>query len=270
MSETPDRGQESSRTTEVATSAQQADVTVKKVATLHGEGAVAVYLTIHSSRAERCTVTVTDSFPAALRGQEVEFHPNYDPVNWSRGDGGVVYSTTLTPDEDRTTVYGVTIDDPAQLEQFDAEPAVEVIANRRPRESTDAEDAADVTDDDAFDFGPPGGDSDDGATERSRESVTAPADDDPSGDMVERTVPDDDSVIGAFVAELDRRELSDEERATIREALHLAVDPAVDARLQSLQEAVDALEETVEREVRTAPPRRRERGSDSIDQPSDE
>lgn len=251
MSETSDREPEPPHPEEVSTSVSTSGVDVEKVASLHGGDAVAVYLTLYSTREERCTVRMTDTIPEPLRQNEVEFHPRYDPVNWTQGDAAVMYATTLQPDQSRTTVYGVTIDSPSQTELFEVEPTVEVIANERPPEPEQADELVESAEGDAFDFshvdhadeGDEGGLIDDtGDASRSGQPDSAVAE--------LATDLDDGSVVERFVEELEQRDLSDRERRTIRESLDLESNETLESRLTALGEAVDDLQTTVEREVR--------------------
>jgi hypothetical protein len=131
MTESTDRPADSPAAREVVARANHGGIAVRKVATMHGTEAVAVYFSIRSIRDDRCTVRIADAIPEPLRGNEVEFHPKYDPVNWTLSDGTVVYAAMIPPDANRTTVYGILVDDPSQLELFSAEPAVEVTDSGR-------------------------------------------------------------------------------------------------------------------------------------------
>lgn len=126
MSESVDPGQDPGAADAVEQRETAEGVTVRKVARLHDAGAVAIYFTFKSARADRCRVRVRDPLPAELRFSTIEFHPHYDPENWYETDDASVYEAPLVPEGERMTAYGVVIDDPRQLELFDVSPEVEV------------------------------------------------------------------------------------------------------------------------------------------------
>lgn len=143
-------------------------VTVRKEPDLHDGKAVAVRLTLNSTRDDRCVVRVEDALPETLCDNPVEFHPRYDPKNWIQADGAVVYEAPLQPAEKRITVYGVGIDDPAQLERFSAAPTVEVTVPEAPSLLEGERGPADLAADDPFDYSPaspPGETADTGVAE---------------------------------------------------------------------------------------------------------
>ena len=211
-------------------------VAVRKVTTLHGPEAVAVYFTIRSTRADRATVRVVDPLPEAVRDSEVEFHPKYDPVNWTRAEDAVVYAAEVPPDGNRTTVYGVVVDDPDQLDLFDVEPSVEITSTEAP-----------TTGEDAFSFG--------GATDRSAGEDVEPAGDDaheapappeepePATDAGAEPAAEEPEpgAVEALVSEVRRRDLTEPERLALLRALGL--DHETD--LGSLREEVVALRDEV-------------------------
>lgn len=100
-------------------------LTVEKVPVSRGAAVVAVHLTLTSSRDERSLVRVVDQLPESLSDRVVEFHPAYDPENWTNANGSVVYEAPMEPNGERTTVYGVEVDDAEQRELFSTPPAVE-------------------------------------------------------------------------------------------------------------------------------------------------
>lgn len=128
MSETADPGPDAGPSETVETRTSSGGIAVRKVASLHEAGAVAVYLTLESERLARCRVRVIDALPQPLADHAIEFHPHYDPANWEARDGAAVYEVTLVPDDERMTAYGVMIDDASQLTLFDATPTLEVEA----------------------------------------------------------------------------------------------------------------------------------------------
>ncbi|MDZ7701093.1 MAG: hypothetical protein U5J98_02945 [Halobacteriales archaeon] len=235
MTESTDAPADGASAREVVARTDHDGIAVRKVATMHGGDAVAVYFSIRSTRESRCTVRIVDAIPEPLRGQEVEFHPKYDPVNWTRADGDVVYAATIPADSNRTTVYGVVVDDASQLQLFTAEPTVE-ITDRDPSESTSrsVDTGADFTFDDADD------------------SVDTPdatvREDDPDLQAVEdgsdRGEPPDDEgedPVESLVDEVRRRELTSAERRALREALGLEATESVHSRLDGLREEVESL-----------------------------
>lgn len=199
-------------------------IAVRKVATPHRSEAVAVYFNIRSNRDDRCTVRIADAIPQSLRGNDVEFHPRYDPANWNRADGTVLYTSTILPDADRTTVYGVVVDDQDQLDLFSAEPAVEVEANGA------ADSTADGSDGGSFSFGP----SDDAAS-----STTDPAGEDLAASDSEPVSTTDSTGRAGRAADVDRIESQVE-----------ALSASLDRRHASLADDVEELEAALDREAR--------------------
>lgn len=254
MSETSDRPSDSSPSEEVTTRIITDGVSVRKAARPHGSDAVAVYLTIQSIREDSCTVRIADAIPEPLRGNQVEFHPRYDPVNWTRVDGSVVYAATLAPDANRTTVYGILVDDPGAVERFSAEPAVEVFDDENTA-SFDATGSGDA--DGPFDFNP---------GDKPSEGAGATADGAPAGDVTTRQRAEADSArpslerdgtarpgrdaetpdpVESLVAAVRRRDLTDAERLALRNALGVDGSEPPDGRLESLGEAVETLRDEV-------------------------
>lgn len=238
MTESTDRPADSPAAREVVARATRDGIAVRKVATMHGSEAVAVYFSIRSNRDGRCTVRIADAVPEPLRGNEIEFHPKYDPVNWTRADGTAVYAAEIPPDANRTTVYGIVVDDPAQLELFSAKPAVEVTAPDAPGQLR----AEEVPEDGSFSFGP----ADDSGTGSDEAAA------DPSGERnpdarPEPTDADDatPSAVESLVSDLRRRDPTDAEARAVREALGLEGLDTVHDRLESLEAAVEALREEV-------------------------
>lgn len=283
MSESPAPSSDAPAGDEVVARASHEGIAVRKVATMHGESAVAVYFTIRSIREDRCTVRIADALAEPLRDNEVEFHPKYDPVNWTRVDGTVVYSSSVPPDANRTTVYGVVVDDPSQLEHFSAEPAVEV-TDSQPAGSGDGTDtgfsfkpsqdvASGESSADDADSGrsgngsvveDPGTDPSDGtkavgdatleSTDIDVESTDPHSDGPGIGlDGTEDSGPGGrrpreegrDSVLEALVSEVRRRDLTRAERRSLRKALGLEGADALGTQLDSLREQVEALRDEV-------------------------
>lgn len=280
MTESTDRPSDSPASREVMARASQDGIAVRKVATMHGSEAVAIYFTIRSIREDRCTVRIADALPEPLRENEVEFHPKYDPVNWTRTEGTVVYAATVPPDANRTTVYGVVVEDPDQLQLFSATPAVEV---------TDSQPAGADGLDSGFSFQPPeevaepspdqaGPDSsgDDLGSVLDTGSSSAAADADESaedegadseleskgpyfsGPDVDVDDGDDfgldgerprdrsrDSVLDELVSEVRRRDLTKADRRALQKALGLEGAGTVDRRLETIREEVETLRDEV-------------------------
>lgn len=238
MTESTDHAVDSPAAGEVVSRTTRGGIAVRKVATLHGPEAVAVYFTLRSNRHDRCTVRIVDAIPEPLRGKEIEFHPRYDPANWSRADGTVVYDATVAPDANRTTVYGVAIDDSSQLELFSAEPAVEVESN----ESADSAFAG--SDDGSFSFAGSDGPADSTAEAPVEPDLNTGSAASGSAGRAEQT-PDDTGVLEALVSEVRRRDLTEPERRALREALGLDGFDAVRSELDTLREAVETLRDEV-------------------------
>lgn len=250
MSESADSGSPPNEPQEVGTSLSVDGVAVEKSATLYGEGAVAVFMTLRSYRDDRCTVRLADELPEALRDSEVEFHPNYDPLNWTEADDSVVYSSSLEAGESRTTAYGIVVDRPGQVELFDDDPAVDVVADRGLPDEPAAGPAAESAEESSFDFGLSAGA--DVETEGAPASASEPAGTsssvDEAGAASGASAPEranEESLVAALVDENERRELTSEERASLRGALDLGERPAVDDQLQSLREELESLREDV-------------------------
>jgi hypothetical protein len=211
-------------------------VVVRKIASNRGDRAVVVDLTIRSGRDDTCTVRIEDAIPAAVRGNDVEFHPRYDPNNWRQTADSVVYEAPLGSGVVRRTVYGVVLDDPGQVDLFRTQPSVEATPTDEPSPPA-------TNGDEAFEFGAKSGAADDGSPAAARETPTATA-----------SHTTRDSVVDSLVAELRRRDLDRREREALRQAIGLDTPPE---ELEALRDAVgrldartDDLESTVEREVR--------------------
>lgn len=275
MPETADRDAAADRTEGEPVWVNADGLTVEKVPVSRGTGVVAVQLTLTSNRDERSLVRVVDPLPDAVADKVVEFHPAYDPQNWSKADDAVVYEAPMEPNGERTTVYGVEVDDAEQRELFSTPPTVESAVLGK--SSDEAESASDSTD-------PAGADdarsadrdvARDGSEPFAFESDDEPADgsdasrpDEPSeprsgsSSAASRDVADhataqlakepaeprgdDGSVVDALVAELERRDLSAAEREVIGNAVYAGATPEadggtvadVDARFRHLQERV--------------------------------
>lgn len=239
MTESTDQPSDSPAGREVVARADHDGIAVRKVATMHGSEAVAVYFSIRSIRDDQCTVRIADALPEPLRDHEVEFHPKYDPANWSRSDGTVVYSATVPPDANRTTVYGVVVDSPDHLALFTAEPAVEVNPNDPPGSSSPS-----GSDDGSFTFGP----TEDAAESTAEESAVTGSGRGSSGtDAAGRATQPaaEPGVVEALVSEVRRRDLTDPERRALRGALALDSDEAAEPRLDALRQEVEALRDEV-------------------------
>lgn len=272
MNDTSDQSSEANPAEEVMARVSADGVSVRKTANPYSDVAVAVYLTIRSNRQVDCTVRLADAIPEPLRDHEVEFHPRYDPGNWTRADGTVVYTTTVAPDTERTSAYGITVDDLDQVRLFSAEPAVEVSAVSPPEANAGQQPG----DSDAFEFGADPSPLDDGEPPRSSptpevtvsrttgNAVTA----EESGRDNHAAAADGaegDDPIEALVATVRRRELTDAERRVLGEVLdggHMNPD---ETALESLRTDLETVEEdlaTVDR--RTAGIETLERRVDSL------
>lgn len=276
MPETADRDAAADRTEGEPVWVNADGLTVEKVPVSRGAGVVAVQLTLTSNRDERSLVRVVDPLPDAVADKVVEFHPAYDPENWSKADGSVVYEAPMEPNGERTTVYGVEVEDAEQRELFSTPPTVEsaVLGKsadgeaERAADSTAAAEAADARSADrdvardgsepfAFESADEPGDASSDASDGSRPDEPSESSSAASRDVADHATAqlarepaespgDDGSVVDALVAELERRDLSAAEREVIGNAVYSGTAPAsdggtvadVDARFQRLQERV--------------------------------
>lgn len=236
-------------------------IAVEKVVSMYKGVAAAVSLTIRSNRDEPCRVRVVEALPERLSDADVEFHPNYDPENWTRANELVVYEREIDPRVEVNTVYGVAIDDPTQLELFSADPAIKLLdggagepsaptpagrAAEEERDPPEADGTAASSPDSEFSFeethwaNDGEGETDDGdPAGGSAASGPEAADiDGPPAGAVE------DGAVGAIVAELQRRSLTETERAAFRDALELD-GSAVNARLRAIDRDVEAIHESL-------------------------
>lgn len=229
MPEPPDPGGGPRPAEQVSTTVREHGVTVEKVAATYREGSVAVTVTVRSAADGRAEVRVTDPLPDPFRKATVEFHPEYDRAGWSHADGSVVYEGPIGPGERRTMLYGVAVDDPGQVEVFDAPPAVEVA------------DAGDIfsywSGDEPMDAGAPARAAPPGSGAPA--TPTGPG----AGDA---PVPADErSMVEAFLYEVQRRDLSAAEKRALRQAIDLDGATDVDRRLESLRDTVQTLRAAV-------------------------
>lgn len=271
MPETADRDAAADRTEGEPVWVNADGLTVEKVPVSRGSGVVAVQLTLASNRDERSLVRVVDELPGALADKVVEFHPSYDPENWSKDDGSVVYEAPMEPNGERTTVYGVEVDDAEQRELFSTPPSVESAVlgdpaggRARPASGPPPADEADdgrtgdrapaVDGSEPFAFETAGSDevrADGSSGAASGASAAAPRDvaDHATAQLTREPAEapgDHDSVVDALVAELERRDLSPAEREVIGNAVYAGTEPeadggtvaGVDARFQRLQQRV--------------------------------
>lgn len=237
MTESTDQPSDSPTGREVVARADRDGIAVRKVATMHGSEAVAVYFSIRSNRDAGCKVRIADAVPEPLRGREVEFHPKYDPANWRRADGSVVYAATIPPDANRTTVYGVVVDGPDQLGLFSSEPVVEVTPNAGSTGQSGSDDGS-------FSFG---------TLEDEADSMTEPAGEEPRSTGSDRRpegsaadegvhqMATDSGVFEALISEIRRRELTDLERQALREALGMDGIDDIQTQFARLREEVGTL-----------------------------
>lgn len=238
MTESTDHPADSPAAHEVVARTSRDGIAVRKVATMHDSEAVAVYFNLRSNRDDRCTVRITDAIPEPLRGKEIEFHPEYDPVHWSQADGTVVYAAAVPPDADRTTVYGVLVDDQSQLDLFSAEPAVEVDANETADSTPNGSDGG------SFSFGRPEHATDSTTEEPVASDLDTESPTSGSTGRAEQAT-DDSGIVEALVSEVRRRDLTEPERTALRKALDLDGFEAVQSELEALRETVETLRDEV-------------------------
>lgn len=249
MDDTSDQSSEASSAEEVVARVSADGVSVRKTANPYGDDAVAVYLKIRSDREVDCTVRLADAIPDPLRDQEVEFHPRYDPGNWTRTDGTVVYTATVAPDTHRTSAYGIAVDDPDQVRLFSAEPAVEVSAVTPPEVNAGQQPG----DRAAFDFGADADSLDDEPARSSPSpevtvsrttgvAVTAGESGRASQEAADYGAEPADPV-EALVATIRRRDLTDAERRALGEVLDAGQTSPDDPTLESLRTDLGTVEE---------------------------
>lgn len=254
MTESSDSAPETGPPEDVSTTVEVNDVAVRKVTTLHREDAVAITIRIESKRSDRCEVHVSDPLPEPFRDNFIEFHPGYDPENWSRRDTAVVYETTMEPGAQRTTVYGILIDGQPDLESFAADPEVEVtgFVDIFKHWSEDEQDDASGTG--ARDSplpgaqdGQPSGDQRGQAVDSEGQRPVDSVGEQPAES--EEAQPADtggqEHLVQAFLSELRQGDLSDAEQTALREAIDLGDETGFDRQLSSLREDVDTLKAAV-------------------------
>lgn len=216
-------------------------VNVRKIASRHRNDAVAVDLTILSNRDDRCVVRIEDTVPEAVRDEPLEFHPRYDPENWSDEGDSVVYEAPIGPGVVRRTVYGVMVGDPARLDLFWSPPDV-AVSDYEPEPVGGAGAALDGTEgDDAFSFGHAG----DSAADAGPAGDDTSTVDEPAGRSLADDRGDDRDVVQRLVSAVRRRDLTRAEQRALREAVGVEDVAEPGAGLTSLREEVEALRNEV-------------------------
>lgn len=102
------------------------EIVTEKVVTQQPDESVTVTFTIRSTRADPSEIRLIDRLSPPLRDNAVEFHPDYDPVHWTRANEAVVYETTIAAGAERTTAYRHPVDGSINPELFATEPTLEV------------------------------------------------------------------------------------------------------------------------------------------------
>ena len=93
--------------TRESTPSTPGDVTVVKSSAQRDDGRWTVTFTVTSRIDHPVVVRLTDCHPVDGGPDEVGFHPDYDPENWTIDDSGdVVYEAELDPGTTRVTAYG--------------------------------------------------------------------------------------------------------------------------------------------------------------------
>jgi len=227
------------------------DISVRKEASNYTDDAVAVELVIRSERDGPAVVRVTDRLPAAVEDHPVEFHPNFDPSNWSREGDRCVYQAVVEPGTIRRTVYGVTVDDPSAVTWFATEPTVEVIYHGASA-VRDAGDRPTMRDGDGD--GDRGGDRDGGSVVPSGDGEST-IDEAPS-DRPSATEPAAGFAFGGADDErsaVDGNTAPSEPPPASTEASERGLSPAppddIVERVDDLEAEVDALHRRLEREI---------------------
>lgn len=239
MDSLPDAGQDEEPLGVAPSQATVDGITVRKAPDLHGEEAVAVDFTLRSEREDHCVVRLTEILPEAVRDNAVEFHPGFDPSRWTRDEDTVVYEAPIGPGVTRRTVYGIIVDDPAQLELFTSPPEIET-AEHTPAGTTGVlSDAEDTPAKESFEFGPGNGD---GPTPELAGAPSLSTHDESPVDAGALDVPANGRVFESLLAEIRRGEVTEEEYDALREGLGL------DEQLRTLRDRVEAIE-AADREV---------------------
>lgn len=238
MTETTDHVTDGDSAEQVTTEVTVNDVSLRKEVNLYRDEAVAVTFTIRSNRSDRCHVRIVDTIPRAVRGNLVDFHPNHDPTNWDRSDETVVYEAPVDAGDERTTVYGVVVDEASQLQLFSTDPDL-VVTETEVADDGDAEPTGERNDDPPEGLAP-------GAPVDTADAGGAdgpPAAGQPSdADALEDSEP---GPVARLIDELERRELSEGERSTLRDALGIEGEPNGETSLASIREEIEDLREDV-------------------------
>jgi len=105
---------------------EQDGVTVEKAFEPEEFPVPAMAFTLGSSLEEPVEIRLVDRIPDSFPMENVGFHPEYESEHWTAyEDHRVVYSRTLAPGEEVTTVYGVRLEDPERAEAFLTPPVLE-------------------------------------------------------------------------------------------------------------------------------------------------
>lgn len=116
-------------------------ITVKKDVFWFNDSVIQVEFVITSAEERPTNVSMLDGIPVDSGPDEVEFHPKYDPYNWTETPSGdVKYETQVSPGERIVTAYGFKTDGVADLSWVRDPPEVET---ERPTASAEMEDVTD-------------------------------------------------------------------------------------------------------------------------------
>lgn len=245
-------------------------VSLEKRVEHYRDDVVKVLLHISSDREDPVRIQLVDQLPESIEADRVGFHPEYDPDAWEIGeDRSVVYETRLAPGAEQETVYGVEVSSSDSIDSFASRPIVELspvddasgendtavsepdrtigtpIDSQRPT-SIDPDPQDDSSPEQSFETAL--GDVTNGTEDNSLGPSTTEDEESPSAEEEPQspfseldTTETSDSVVSALVDELESRQLGDDERATLREALDLDQSSSDQVRLEHVQATVDDL-----------------------------
>lgn len=121
-----------------AVTVEAGSLTVKKDVFWFNDSVIQVEFVITSADERPTNVSMLDEIPADSGPDEVEFHPKYDPYNWTEiPSGNVKYETQVSPGERIVTAYGFKTDGVADLSWVRDSPEVET---ERPTASAEMQD----------------------------------------------------------------------------------------------------------------------------------
>lgn len=256
----------------------EADLTVTKTFLPDELAMPAIRFRITSTATQPQTVRITESLPDSFSVDDIGFHPRFDKEGWTAyQDNRLVYQRTIEPDEPRETVYGLRIEDPADAEALMVPPEVTIVDDETaPLSGTETDvttiaDIAPATDTTAVkdllsaaDASPSRSapssspfktaDEEHDATDSVPTATASESSSHPSESDDDQSTTDQ-PLVTQLAAELERGVATDEELATIRNALDVASTRRMDARISHLQSRVedraayeDALEEFLDAE----------------------